>query len=262
MTPRLPAIPAVLIVLAGLSLASPPVATAQHAPVVAAAASLGPALSEIARAFEHERGTRVELVFGASGTLTRQILDGAPFEVFLSADDEFPRRLAAAGLTADAGVVYAVGRLAIFAPRGSPLVVDSRLEGLATLARTSRLTRFAIANPEVAPYGRAAEAVLRKHGLWEILRARLVLGDSMAQAAQFATTGNAFGGLIAASLAMSPELRARGTFALVPASDHPPLVQRMVRLARAGPVARAFYVYLQGPTARVIFERHGLTAPI
>ena len=130
---------------------------AQKPPTIAAAANLNFVLTEIARQFAHDRGLRVELVFGASGTLTRQIQDGAPFELFLAADEEFPNQLTAAGLTRDAGVVYAVGRLVIFAPTGSPLAVDERLEGLARLATAGGVTRFAIANPEVAPYGKAAE---------------------------------------------------------------------------------------------------------
>ena len=174
-----------------------PTLSAQRPPTIAAAANLNFALSDIAKAFERAHGTRVELVFGASGTLTRQIHDGAPFELFLAADEEFPRQLAAAGLTRDAGAVYAIGRLALFAPRGSSLTVDERLDGLARLLKDGAVTRFAIANPDVAPYGKAAEAVLRKRGLWEALRPHLVFGDTVAQAAQFATTGNAIGGLIA-----------------------------------------------------------------
>ena len=165
--------------------------SAQRAPTIAAASNLNFALAEVATAFERTEGARVELVFGASGTLTRQIQDGAPFEMFLAADEEFPNQLSAAGLTRDAGVVYAVGRLALFAPVGSPLTVDERLDGLSRLVKSGRMGRFAIANPDVAPYGRAAEAVLRKHGLWEALGPNLVRGDTIAQPAQFATTGNA-----------------------------------------------------------------------
>ena len=236
-------------------------APAQRPTVVAAAANLNFALTDIASAFERARGPRVELVFGASGTLTRQIRDGAPFELFLAADEEFPKQLEAAGLARDAGVVYAVGRLALFAPAGSPLGVDARLDGLARLASTGAVGRFAIANPDVAPYGKAAEAVLRKRGLWDALRPHLVLGDTVAQAAQFATTGNAIGGLIAYSLVRSPGFADRGTSAVIDAGDHPPLRQRMVLLKRAGPVAEAFYVFLQGPSARDIFLKHGYSAP-
>ena len=236
-------------------------AAAQRAPVIAAAANLNAALTEIADRFGREGGGRIELVFGASGTLTRQIQDGAPFELFLAADEAFPNQLSAAGLTRDAGVVYAIGRLAIFSPAGSALVADERLEGLARLLKADGVTRFAIANPDVAPYGKAAEAVLRKHGLWDGLRAHLVLGDSIAQAAQFATTGNAVGGLIAYSLVISPALAGRGTYAVIPQDDHPPLRQRMVLLKRAGTTARQFYAYLQSDAARDILRKHGFAVP-
>ena len=115
--------------LAGTELA------AQRGPTIAAASNLNFVLPEIAKQFEQDRGERVELVFGASGALTRQIRDGAPFEMFLAADEEFPEQLSAAGLTRDPGVVYAVGRLVVFAPKGSPLTVDERLDGLARLVQ-------------------------------------------------------------------------------------------------------------------------------
>ncbi len=234
---------------------------AQRPPAIAAAANLNFALTEIAQQFERRQGARVELVFGASGTLTRQIQDGAPFEMFLAADEAFPNQLSAVGLTRDAGVIYAVGRLVIFAPNGSPLKTDERLDGLASLMKSGGVTRFAIANPEVAPYGRAAEAVLRKRGLWDLLRPRLVLGDSIAQAAQFTTTGNAVGGLIAYSLVLSPEFADRGTYAVIAAGDHPPLRQRMVLLKRAGAVAARFYDYVQGEAARGLLRKHGFAVP-
>jgi molybdate transport system substrate-binding protein len=122
------------------------------------------------------------------------------------------------------------------------------------------VTRFAIANPEVAPYGRAAEAALRKHGLWDGIRPRLVLGDTIAQAAQFATTGNAVGGLVAYSLVLG-ELKERGTHAVIPAADHPPLRQRMVLLKKAGPVVERFYRYVQKQDARAILQKHGFAVP-
>jgi len=234
---------------------------AQKPPRVAAAANLNFALTEIAKQFTQDDGMRVGLVFGASGTLTRQIQDGAPFELFLAADEDFPNQLTAAGLTRDAGVVYAVGRLAIFAPNGSPLTVDEQLEGLARLTKAGGLTRFAIANPEVAPYGKAAEAVLRKRGLWDSIREHLVLGDTIAQAAQFASTGNAVGGLIAYSLVLAPGFADRGTHAVIPDADYPPLRQRMVLLKNASPTTARFYSYIQGEAARAIFRKHGYAVP-
>jgi molybdate transport system substrate-binding protein len=247
--------------MSALCLALPVAAFAQKPPVIAAAANLNFALTAIADQFARDHSTRVELVFGASGTLTRQIQDGAPFELFLAADEAFPTQLTAAGLTRDPGVVYAVGRLVIFAPKGSPLTVDERLEGLARLAKAGGINRFAIANPDVAPYGKAAQAVLRKRGLWDSIRPQLVLGDTIAQAAQFATTGNAVGGLVAYSLVLSPGFAERGTYALIPDADYPPLRQRMVLLKRAGAVAAQFYAYLQSEPARAILRTHGYGVP-
>ena len=234
---------------------------AQRTPTIAAAANLNFVLTDIASQFERDRGMRVDVVFGASGTLTRQIRDGAPFEMFLAADEEFPNQLTSAGLTRDAGVVYAIGRLVIFAPTGSPLVVDERLQGLSRLLQAGRVTRFAIANPDVAPYGRAAETVLRNHGLWDAIRPRLVMGDTIAQAAQFATTGNAVGGLIAYSLVTEPGVADRGRYALIPQTDHAPLRQRMVLLKRATPIVEQFYAFVQGAAARTVLIKNGYEVP-
>jgi molybdate transport system substrate-binding protein len=252
-----------VLLLLGIAfcLAWPIRTTAQKVPAIAAAANLNFALSEIADAFARARGTRVDLVFGASGTLTRQIRDGAPFELFLAADEAFPNQLIAAGLTRDTGAVYAIGRLVVFAPKGSPLTVDERLDGLARLAKTGGVSRFAIANPEVAPYGKAAEAVLRKRGLWDAIRSRLVLGDTIAQAAQFATTGNAVGGLIAYSLVLAPDFGDRGAYAVIPDADYPPLRQRMVLLKRATSTAAQFYEYVLSDPARAILQKHGYAVP-
>lgn len=219
------------------------------------------ALTELAERFRRDRGERVDVVFGASGTLTRQIHDGAPFDLFLASDEEFPQRLIVAGLTRDAGVVYAVGRLVMFAPAGSPLKVDGQMNGLANLMTSGGVSRLAIANPTVAPYGRAAEAALRRRGLWDRLRPSLVLGDTIAQAAQFAMTGNAVGGLVAYSLVLSPELANKGSYALIPATEHEPLRQRMVLLKRASPTAERFYQYLQEPSAREVLRRFGFEVP-
>jgi molybdate transport system substrate-binding protein len=121
--------------------------------------------------------------------------------------------------------------------------------------------RFAIANPEIAPYGKAAEEVLRKRGLWDAIRPRLVMGDTIAQAAQFATTGNAAGGLVAQSLVLGPGFANRGTYALIPEADHSPLRQRMVLIKRASPTVEQFYAYMQGESARAVLRKHGYGVP-
>jgi molybdate transport system substrate-binding protein len=250
-----------LLIAAAMAVSMGAGVSAQRPTTVAAAANLNFALTEIANQFNADNGTAVEVVFGASGTLARQIQDGAPFELFLAADEEFPNQLTRAGLTRDAGVVYATGQLVIFAPNGSPLTVDAHLNGLARLVKSGKPGRFAIANPDVAPYGKAAEAVLRKHGLWDAIRSQLVLGDTIAQAAQFATTGNAIGGLMAYSLVLGPGFAQRGKYAVISESDHPPLRQRMVLLKRAGPLATQFYTYLQSKTAKAILRKNGYGVP-
>lgn len=250
-----------LAAAAFVALALGPPGCAERPTLVAAASDLAFALDEIAVAFERHEGHRVAITYGSSGTLTRQIQDGAPFEVFLSADEAFVERLVEADLTRDGGTLYAVGRIVLFVPTGSPLSADEGFDGLHRLLAAGGVQRFAIANPEHAPYGRAAEEALRRHGLWETLRPALVLGENVSQAAQFATTGNAIGGIIAYSLALAPALSGRGSFALIDEADHAPLRQRMVRLARAGPVADRFYAYLQEPAARATLTRYGFVLP-
>lgn len=229
---------------------------------VAAASDLKFALDEVVAAFSRDTGLTVQPVYGSSGQLTRQIEQGAPFELFLSADEEFVFRLADRGLTADRGMLYAEGRLALFVPRGSPVTPAADLSGLRTALATGGLTRFVIANPEHAPYGRAAEQALRHAGLWESLQGRLVLGENVSQAAQFAASGNASGGLIAHSLALAPTFRDRGDWVLVDATWHRPLRQRMVRLRGASPAANRFYAYLQGAAAREILAGYGFALPL
>lgn len=233
------------------------------APVIAAAADLKFALPEVAARFERESGQRVKLTFGSSGAFKTQIEQGAPFELFLSADEGFVFALADQGRTEDRGALYAVGRLVLFAPVGSPLKVDEGLEDLAAAVADGRLRRFAIANPDHAPYGRAARAVLERRGLWEAIRPRLVLGENAAQAMQFAASGASQGGIVALSLSKAPEVARLGTFAPIPAEWHAaePLRQRVVRVKGAGEAATAFYHYLQRPAAREVLARFGFVLP-
>ena len=246
-------------VAAACLLAAP--AVAQEGPRIAAASDLQFALDEIAAAFRAETGAGVTVVYGSSGNFTRQIQQGAPFEMFLSADEGFVFQLADAGLTRDRGELYAEGRIVIFAPAGSPLRADAALEGLREALATGRIARFAIANPEHAPYGRAAEQVLKGQGLWDAVRPRLVLGENVSQAAQFALSGSAQGGIFAYSLALSPMVGGRGSYALLPAEWHAPLLQRMVLLRKAGPVAARFYDFVRAPTARAVLRKYGFVLP-
>lgn len=232
-----------------------------EAPVIAAAADLQFALAEIALRFEAEHGQTVRLAFGSSGNFARQIRQGAPFEMYLSADEHYVLELARDGLTHDEGALYAEGRIVLIVPRGSPLRADGTLADLAAAVDDSRLQRLAIANPEHAPYGRAAREALRSAGVWDRLQDRLILGENVTQAAQFATSGATQGGIIAYSLVLSPKLSRAGDFALIPAEWHEPLRQRMVLTRKAGAAARRFYAYVQEPAARAILRRYGFAAP-
>jgi molybdate transport system substrate-binding protein len=232
-----------------------------EAPVIAAAADLKFAMEEIAAGFTNETRHEVKLAFGSSGNFASQIEQGAPFQMFLSADENFVFRVADLGKTVDRGQLYAVGRIVLMIPKGSPLRPDPTLQDLAAALGDGRLRRFAIANPEHAPYGRRAEEALRAADLWERIKGRLVLGENVAQAAQFATAGGAQGGIIAYSLARSPVVAALGTFAPISDAWHSPLRQRMVLLNGAGPTARMFYHYMQQPPARAILVRYGFVLP-
>jgi molybdate transport system substrate-binding protein len=236
-------------------------AIAAQIPIVAAASDLQFPLQMIADAFTRQTGSSVKLVFGSSGNFRSQIAQGAPFELFLSADESFVAALAKEGRTQDAGVLYAIGRIVLFAPHGSPLKPDAELKDLAAAIADGRVRKFAIANPEHAPYGRAAQQALARTGLWDRVRPTLVLGENVAQAAQFAASGSAQGGIFAYSLALSPAVSKLGTFALLPTEMHEPLRQRMVLLKNAGDTAKAFYRFLQAPRARAVFQQYGFVLP-
>jgi molybdate transport system substrate-binding protein len=234
---------------------------ATAAPLVAAAASTRFALEEVAQAFYVARGERVRLTLGSSGNLARQIREGAPFELYLSADPRYVEALARDGFTRDGGKDYLIGRLAIVVPRNSPLEADGSLEDLRRALSDGRLQRFAIANPEHAPYGQRAEQVLRHAGIWDAIRGRLVLGENVAQAAQFAVSGNAEGGIIGFALAREPAIAGRSQAALIPDGWHDPLRHRAVLLKSAGAVAQQFFDYLSSASAREVFHKHGFDLP-
>jgi molybdate transport system substrate-binding protein len=228
-------------------------------PIVAAASDLKFAITDIAARFESDTGRKVALNFGSSGNFARQVQQGAPFEVFMSADEDFVFKLADAGLTRDRGDLYAIGRIVLYAPKGSKLALDAELKGLR--AGWSGVRKFAIANPEHAPYGRAAQEALRTLKLWDFVRPKLVLGENIAQTAQFVTTRSAEAGIIALSLALAPELARQGDHVLLPETLHNPLRQRMVLTTKAGDTATAFYEYLKQAPARAILKKYGFVLP-
>jgi molybdate transport system substrate-binding protein len=259
--PSLPTRRFALALIVAVNLAATVPAVADKPPVIAAASDLQFAVEEIAALFTAETGQAVSLSFGSTGNFARQIREGAPFQLFMAADESFVLDLARDGLTRDEGALYGQGRIVLVVPAGSALVADGSLEDLRLALAEGRITRFAIANPEHAPYGKRAEEALRQAGLWEAVQPYLVLGENVSQAAQFALSGNAEGGIIAYSLALAPQLQALGSHDLISAEVHQPLLQRMVLLKDAGPVATAFYDYMSQPAARAIMERYGFALP-
>ena len=175
--------------------------------------------------------------------------------------EEYVSRLANEQLTVDGGARYATGRIVLFVPTGSTVKADPELADLRAALGDGRLRRLAIANPEHAPYGRAARQALEHAGLWKALSTRLILGENVSQAAQFAVSGSAQAGIFALSLALAPDLAGKGDYVPIPESWHEPLRQRAVLLRRAGDTARAFHRYLQQPPAREIFRRYGFALP-
>ncbi len=231
-------------------------------PIVAAASDLQFALQDIATQFQADTGKTVRLSFGSSGNFRRQIAQGAPFELYLSADESYVEALHRDGHTEDAGVLYAIGRLVVLAGADDPAaIVDGSLEQLRARLEAGEITRFAIANPEHAPYGVAAKEALQTSGLWEQIRPYLIIGENVSQATRYALSGETQGGLVAYSLALAPSIAGRSTYALVPEDLHSPLRQRMVLIRNAGDTARAFYDYLQQDAARATLADYGFVAP-
>jgi len=227
---------------------------------VAAASDLQTVLPALVATFEKETGRKVSLTFGSSGNFSTQIENGAPFDVFLSADIDYPRRLERAGLT-ERGTLYeyATGHLVLWTRQDSG--IDIR-QGLSVLT-DARIRRIAIASPDHAPYGRAAVAALRHDGLYERVQAKFVIGENISQTAQFAQTGSADVGLIALSVALSPALTSSGSYVEIPESLHPPIEQAAVVLAssRLKPLARQFVDYLKKPESLTILKSYGFAVP-
>ena len=251
------AILATAALLAAL-LPSAPAARAADSITIAAAADLVFCLDELDATFKQAHpGADLKVSSGSSGNFTAQIKNGAPFDVFLSADMSYPRDLVKAGLADEKSLTqYAVGRLVFWTAK--PASVDVT-KGLAILAQPEPVRKLAVANPDHAPYGRAAKEALQHEKLWDAVQPRVVLGENIAQTAQFVETGNADAGLVALSLVLSPRLARVGKWQEIPADFYGKLEQGVVLTAAGAknPLARAYLDFLRSPAARQIFDRYG-----
>jgi molybdate transport system substrate-binding protein len=234
---------------------------AQSTLTVAAAANLGPALRELAANFEKRSRTHIALVYGSSGNLATQIENGAPYDVFLSADEDYPRRLEAKGATAYGSLaVYATGKLVLWVTNASGIDVG-RLQPQMLLLDS--VHKIAIANPQHAPYGKAAVEFLRKAGVYDRVAGKLVLGEDAAQATEFVISGNADVGIIPLSLALAPAMKERGKYREIAADLYTPIRQAGVILKHAkNPSAAAkFLAYVRSAEAAAVLSRYGFDPP-
>lgn len=255
-----------LLVVLTLGLLSPRAIEAQNKKdsveiVVAAAADLSSALKDVAADYEKKTGTRLKLSFGSSGSLTQEIENGAPFDIFFSADMDYPHQLISAGAASPETLYqYAVGKLVIWVPTDSHL--DFAHDGLRALLDPS-VQKIAIANPQHAPYGRAAVAALKHAGLYDPISNKLVLGENVSQAAQFVESGNAQAGFVALAHAVAWGMAAKGRYWEVPVEDYPPLAQGVVVLRHSNhrKEAAEFLDYIKSDSAVQILRKYGFTNP-
>lgn len=225
---------------------------------VAAAADLKFAMDEIVASFKKAHpADEVDLVYGSSGKFHTQIRQGAPYDLYFSADIAFPRELVKAGFAASDVEAYALGRIVLWSA-----TLDASKMTLTSLT-DPRIARIAIANPKHAPYGKRAEEALRAAGLWEKVEPKLVYGENIAQSAQFVQTGNAQVGIIALALAVNPELAKRGGHWLIPDALHEPLEQGFIitRRAEGSALARRFADYMRSQPARAVMRKYGFVLP-
>ena len=225
---------------------------------IAAASDLSFAFREIATEYEKASGNQVRLTLGSSGNFYAQIQNGAPFDLYFSADIAYPRKLEEAGLTVPGSLYqYAVGRIVLWTGHESRIDVTKGFEAL----REPTVKKIAIANPKHAPYGRAAVAAMEYFKVYDQVKDKLILGENISQAAQFIESGACDIGIIALSLAIAPAMKSKGTYWEVPAEAHPSLDQGAVILKQSKnqEAARQFLEFIKGPHGQEIMKRYGFT---
>jgi molybdate transport system substrate-binding protein len=226
---------------------------------IAVAANMKDAFNEIAIAFKASSKPEMRVVYGSSGNFATQIINGAPFNLFIAADEQFPLELFRNGKAIDDGVIYAIGKLAIITKNSSGIRL---LDGKADIAKAiSKANKIAIAKPDLAPYGRAAVQYLKAEGLWDLAKDKLVYADNIGAATTYVISGAADIGFTALSLAKSPEVMKQTSFLLVDAKLYEPIKQRMVLIKGAPQESVDLYRFMQGPQAKAILQRYGYVTP-
>ena len=227
---------------------------------VAAAADLQFAMQDVAAQFQKQTGKEVKLIYGSSGNFFQQLQNGAPFDMFFSANLDYPKRLESAGLTEPGSYYeYAKGKIVVWVPKESALDVSS---GLHALLNPS-IKKIAVANPQHAPYGQAAVAAMQKEGVYDRLKDKFVLGENISQTASFVVSGSADVGIVALSLALSPNMKNKGRYVEVPASDYPPIQQACVilRSSQNKDTAGQFLAFIKMASVADTLKRYGFDVP-
>jgi len=226
----------------------------------AAAADLQFAMQDIADRFQKETGRTVKLIYGSSGNFFQQLQNGAPFDIFFSANLDYAKQLEAAGLTEPGSYYqYARGKIVIWVPKDSKLDVSS---GLQVLLNPS-IKKIAVANPQHAPYGQAAVAAMQKEHIYDKVQDKLVLGENISQTASFVVSGSADVGIVALSLAMSPNMKDRGRYAEIPSDEYPPIEQACVilRSSKNKEAAKQFLSFFERPAIGDVLKSYGFEVP-
>jgi molybdate transport system substrate-binding protein len=228
---------------------------------VAVASNLKPAFEDIFKGFKQDypQSKNIRVVYGSSGNLASQMIHGAPYELFISADETYPLRLVEAGLTRDRGLVYASGHLALITNAAAKLRLSTDPDAIKSLLRGAK--KIAIANPDLAPYGRASVQYLQAMGLWNELQSRVIFAENISIATVYVSTGAAKVGITALSLAKSSELSQDIQYIALPDNLYAPIKQRMVLRRDPAPTAIALYDYLQDSVSQQILRKHGYSIP-
>ena len=226
---------------------------------IAVAANMKDAFAEIAAEFKSTGKPEMRVVYGSSGNFAAQIMNGAPFGLFIAADEQFPLELFKNGKTVDDGSIYAIGKLVIITKTSSGIYLSDSKSDIAKAI--SKANKVAIAKPEIAPYGRAAVQYLKAEGLWDLAKDKLVYADNIGSATTYVASGAADLGFTAFSLAKSPELLRQTSYVAVDTKMYEPIKQRMVLIKGAPQEAQDLYRFMQGPRAKAILQKYGYSTP-
>ena len=237
-----------------LALLNCSICVAQSA-TVAVAANMKDAFTEIQAAFDSDNKSDLKVIYGSSGNFARQIMNGAPFDLLISADEQFPLMLFKKGKTLDAGTIYAIGKIVLIAKKSSGIALTSNPSDLKNTL--SKVNKIAIAKPEIAPYGDAALEYMKAEGIWELAKDKLVYADNISMATMFVSSGAADIGFSALSLAKSPVIAKEMNFLVLNQSLYQPIQQRMVLMKKAPASAMSLYRFMQSEQAKAILLKYG-----